>query len=602
MKNRRIGIIMCLMLTMLPAAQAMAGDGMYMPKVEEKMCGAAYWAAKEPYYGNEVLAELSDIEAINQMIVETPECCMTDLRKARKYYHQKSLYRSLWASTFSDAMAVTSSIHYGMNGKELSGAEIYELMGNVGAEEGLELAKLQYGICVRRTDMLALPTDALATDVNGDIDYNFFQISALRVNEPVTVKAVSKDGSYYYCDADCVSGWVPSEDIAVCEDKEDWLEAWDIPNEEAVVVTQSRIHLEESNINPAVNGVVLPMGTVLRKVPEEEYDASVTGRQLFQNTAVWLPVRREDGTYAKTIALISQNQTFSEGYLPLTTRNILKVAFSKLGEVYGWGSMLDSVDCSNYIRDIYKCFGLSLARNTTWQSAMPVFKYDVSSSTDRQKEDLLRTLPAGTILYFNGHEMLYLGEAEGNFYVISALGSVKDFSSDDILNVRSIVVNALDLVRPNGNTWLKSIDTMLVPYLTPEAMAAENQEEDTESTEEAGTESAKEEDTDNAEEEEALSGTTEAADDEVNIEELEASQTVEMEMNKDQAEDAEASDNKAAEEKTDTQDKAAAEESTRDPEGTGAENHSQAAAENTGNADELEAAAADVVVLEDAPV
>ena len=48
--------------------------------------------------------------------------------------------------------------------------------------------------------------------------------------------------------------------------------------------------------------------------------------------------------------------------------------------------MLDSVDCSNYIRDIYKCFGLSLARNTTWQSAMPVYKYDVASSTDEEKK------------------------------------------------------------------------------------------------------------------------------------------------------------------------------------------------------------------------
>ena len=134
--------------------------------------------------------------------------------------------------------------------------------------------------------------------------------------------------------------------------------------------------------------------------------------------------------------------------------------------------MLDSVDCSNYIRYIYKCFGLSLARNTTWQCAMPVRKYDVSSATVKEKEALLDTLPAGTVLYFKGHEMLYLGKADGSYYVISALGTVKDFDSDVILNVRSIVVNTLNIVRPNGKTWLQSLDTMLIPYLSPEIPGA----------------------------------------------------------------------------------------------------------------------------------
>ena len=432
------------------------------------MCRPEYWAAKETALGNKVLARLSDLEPINEDILNTPECCMTDLKKVRKYFDQKAFYRSLWATAFSNASAVTGTTHYGMDGEEVSGAQIYELLGNNPLEEGEDQAENRYGICVRRTDLRALPTDVLDTDEQGDSDYNFFQMSALRVNEPVVVKAFSEDGRFCYCDADCVSGWVSSGDIAICEDKTEWLEAWDIPDEEAIVVTQSRIRLEESNINPAVNGIELPMGTVLRKVTDEEYDASVTGRQLYQNTAVWLPVRQEDGSYARTIALLSRNGTFSEGYLPLTSRNILKVAFSKLGEVYGWGSMLDSVDCSNYIRDIYKCFGLSLARNTAWQSAMPVKKADVSSATDEEKEAILDELPAGAVLYFNGHEMMYLGEEDGHYYVISALGTIKDPDSDNILNVRSIVINTLDTVRPNGNTWLTSLDTMLVPYLPPE--------------------------------------------------------------------------------------------------------------------------------------
>ena len=169
------------------------------------------------------------------------------------------------------------------------------------------------------------------------------------------------------------------------------------------------------------------------------------------------------------MVLISQHSAVSVGYLPLTSQNVLRVAFSMLGDAYGWGAMLDSADCSSYIRDIYKCFGLELPRNTTWQEAMPVVKCEMgklpqNAEGDAVKAALLDTLPPGAVLYFPGHTMMYLGKVDGNYYVISSVSSVADPETGKYLRVRSVVVNTLSMKRMSGKTWMNCLDMALIPY------------------------------------------------------------------------------------------------------------------------------------------
>lgn len=436
-----------------------------LPEVSEEMTDPAFWT-QDDKDADRLLATSDELAALNQKIIETPACHMPDMRAEPEPEDAAALRRLIWASAFGDASAQMSAHYYDSMGDELSGTDLFALMDQIG--EAGEQDVLRYGICVRRADLRALPGDAFATDEQGDLNFNFYQLSAVRVGEPLLVKAVSKDGAYYYCDTDCCSGWLPAECAAVCTDREEWLNAWDIPSEEAIVVTSGKLYLETTNLNAAASDVMLTMGTVLRRIPPEEYDPLVTGRSAIHNYPVWLPIRQSDGSYGRIMALISQNESVSEGYLPLTTNNILRVAFSMLGDTYGWGSMLNSVDCSAYVRDIYRCFGLNLARNTTWQEAMPVYKVDVSAMDTAEKKAVLDTLPAGAALYFNGHTMIYLGKSDGQYYVISAVSTVKDYESENRLRLRSVSINSLDIRRPNGRTWLESLNTMLVPYRQPE--------------------------------------------------------------------------------------------------------------------------------------
>ena len=465
-------LVMLVLLCALLPTHALA-EAPLLPDVTAEMTDAAFWM-EGLEDADAILADAKQIEALNRSFLQTPACCMNDLENAGEEFDERAFYRELWQSAFSSAASWMRSPYYDSEGEELIGPVLNERLQNIGGEYAAESARVRYGICVRRADLLALPGRELMTDELGDLDFDYNQLSSVRVNEPVIVKAESADGAYYYCDTDCVSGWVAAEDIALCAGREEWLAAWRFPDEEAIVVTAGKLYLENSNFSPDSSEVLLTMGTVLRRVREADYDAEAVNRAPYFNYPVWLPVRLEDGSYGRTIALIPQNRSVSEGCLPLTSRRVAELAMSRLGDVYGWGGMLNSVDCSNFVRDVYRCFGLILPRNTTWQSMMPVLKYDVSEADEREKEAILDTLPPGAVLYFSGHEMIYLGKEGDRYYVISAVSSVKRFEEDsaDRLRVRSIVISSLDTQRLSGKTWLQSLNLMLLPCV-PEDTGAE---------------------------------------------------------------------------------------------------------------------------------
>lgn len=80
----------------------------------------------------------------------------------------------------------------------------------------------------------------------------------------------------------------------------------------------------------------------------------------------------------------------SVGYLSLTNEEIIKQAFKCLGDRYGWGGMLESRDCSSYIREVYRCFGWILPRNTTGQLQMPVRKIELAGRRCSEKKQILK--------------------------------------------------------------------------------------------------------------------------------------------------------------------------------------------------------------------
>jgi hypothetical protein len=363
-----------------------------------------------------------------------------------------------------------SGSYYRADGVPVRFSDVKAVLESIDEAEVSDHEQARYGICVELANVRAVPTELLITDAVGDYDFDTLQYSYVRVNEPVVIRAQTADGSWYYCETWCVGGWIKAEHIAICKDREEWLAAWQIPEEELLVVTEGRIHLDASNANSASSQRMLTMGTTLRLVRDEDFDSTITNRAVYHNTAVWLPVRDEEGRYMTTIALIPQHCSVNRGYLPLTTENILKVAFTTLGDAYGWGGMLAEPDCSLYMRNVYKCFGLELPRNTTWQSAMPAFKTDLSDMEAQAKAKVLDSLPGGTILFLRGHEMMYLGEVNGFHYVISTVASIMNSGVGETERIRSVAINTMEQsMRTDGVTLLESLTLSIQPWLPASA-------------------------------------------------------------------------------------------------------------------------------------
>lgn len=431
----------------------------YFPNVTKEMSLPSYWSSE-----TDVLMSYEEIKTVNEQTVLVSETNMYDLKNMSDTVNGVALNEALLKSSWADADYFLTWT-YREDGKRYSRSDFEKIIENTQNPDAGELQKVLYGIAVKRTELRVLPSEKAILDSPSDSDTDNQYLVGIRVNEPVVITSKSKDGKFYLAKSVCCSGWIPSDCVAICKDKEEWLSAWDFAHEDALVVWGDKVYTEYSNSGKETSELMLTMGTVLEIAKNINPNELIDLRSAYNNHVVWMPIRNDDGSYSKKLTLISESEDVSVGYLPLTKYNISRVALSALGNIYGWGGSLHSEDCSGYIRNIYKCFGFELARNTNWQSSMPMAKVDMKNMAKEERVKILDGLPLGTILFISGHEMMYLGARDGMYYVISSLGTVMQPENPSVRQrISSVTVNTLDVKRANGNTWLEELTAAIVPH------------------------------------------------------------------------------------------------------------------------------------------
>ena len=315
-----------------------------------------------------------------------------------------------------------------------------------------QISGLKYGICVKRTNIKSEPVLEPVWENPADPYFDRYQLTTARINTPVLIDEETEDGMFYHVIMYDYEGWALSEDIAVCANREEWLRAQEM--ESALVVLSPRIYLE-------INKELLTMGTRLRLLTKEE------AREQFAEGGTWgcytveVPVRAADGSYNVRYDTISITEKVSVGYLPLTTENLLEQAFLFLGNRYGWGGMYESVDCSGMVQEVMACFGINMPRDAEEQIRIPASRITFTPDmTEEERKGVLDLLTPGTLLYFSGHIMFYLGEKNGEYFVISSVSSMRmpgSGADEDLLKVRRVVINSLSMERKSGATWLNEL-------------------------------------------------------------------------------------------------------------------------------------------------
>lgn len=312
----------------------------------------------------------------------------------------------------------------------------------------------KYGYTVERASIRKEPSETIIPDENGDERFCRLQISSILMNEPVIVFNESNDGEWYYIKCRFCEGWIEKENVGICENFQQWQA--NMKPENFLVITGNREILNVDTEHTNVSEKVLHMGTKLELVEYESYCGSEGGRIPFQCYIVKIPIRNDEGILEYEFAFVPVSMDVNIGYLPYTMENLIEQMFKISGDRYGWGGMYDARDCSQYIMEIYSLFGFEFARNSASQAIMPFDGYDVKNKTDKEKIEALDKVLTGSILYFEGHVMLYLGKIEGEHYVISETARI--MQENEIINAHSCMITPLSVKRPNGNTWLSSIE------------------------------------------------------------------------------------------------------------------------------------------------
>lgn len=423
-----------------------------MPNVQTKMLGADYWVNKTKH-ANKILRSNQQIDSFNKQIMMNKRCFMNDLTALPNQYIKDVLMSKISIkfppkNTYINGFAVDS---YYRNRLE-SQLNIHNIK---------DINDVQYGITVRHTNLKMFPTSDIISDDPKDLAKDQFQNAGILVDEPLLILHSSLDSKWYYVFTYNCYGWVPALDVAVCKDRQQWLDTQE--KEDFIVVTADKLQLEVNPYNRDISKLELSMGTKLPLVDESKSTKEIDGRALYDNYVVRVPTRSGNGYLEYKLALIPVSRDISVGYLPYTRANIIKQAFKMEGDRYGWGGMLEARDCSTLVIELFRCFGFYLPRNSGSQPEYPGTTYDFTGLSIDKRKKLLDHAAPGAALYFPGHAMIYLGKSNGRYYVLSAMGSFAEFSDNTtqaaivVTRTRSIIINDLSVKRLDGKQWIEAL-------------------------------------------------------------------------------------------------------------------------------------------------
>ncbi|MDD5101120.1 MAG: NlpC/P60 family protein [Syntrophales bacterium] len=390
-----------------------------LPGITDKMNAAGFWISRHPSPDKEILspsgicalnAEMEALKithrVINMRPVYSGELLRNDIRSHITSFYGRGLY---------------------LRDGRKAGLTFYrEIEKTIGLAKIPETIDVGFGLLIRNADERIIPTEEGLYAKPGDLCFDEVQNSGLDIGAAVAVIYKSTDGLWTYVINDTDAGWVRSDRI-VLSSLEDLRRHKDssVPK---VIVTARRadIFLDEALTEYYDHA---RMGTRL----------TPGGRETADIYEVTLPARAANGEYAPLKGYVRKKDV-SSGYLAYTSRNIIDQAFRLLSAPYGWGDKGGGQDCSRFIQEIFATVGVLMPRNSGHQAKVGriVGEYAPGGHTVEKTLALKKEGIGGvTILQLKGHIMLYLGEIDGNPYVIH---SVWGYREPDLLEDRVRVI------------------------------------------------------------------------------------------------------------------------------------------------------------------
>ncbi len=282
------------------------------------------------------------------------------------------------------------------DGKLITNSDINDIFENMNIEN-VNDTKLLKALVVNRTNLKSFPTELHFFDNMSDTNFDNLQESEMHINTPVLVMHKSKDNRFVFVLTPTYVGWIKEEDIVYVSDEDyDYF----INNDKFGIITDPFVE---------INNKLLDMSVKLPFI-----ETTNDGYKFV------IPSKDKNNNLIKEEIILKRDKAHI-GYLPYTKRNVYIQAFKYEGIPYSWGSMDYGVDCSSYVSNVYHTFGFIFPRNTSSQNSSVGEVISLNSKTDKEKLDIISG-SAPSLLYMDGHVLIYLGMDNQTHYVIGANG------------------------------------------------------------------------------------------------------------------------------------------------------------------------------------
>lgn len=363
-----------------------------------------YWIERNAD-GDEIILDAQDIRQLNARILERDDYA-ADLANYPESVPAENIATRIYRLTNDVDLDAGESVLYNRNLNALNDA-----------------VSVRYAVTIERVNVRLLPQG-----LTGE-RYDRVQGTALDPAEAVAVLWESADGKFSFVQARNYFGWVDKSRLAFT-DRITWLRY--VKPENFLVVTNNKKFIKaDGKVIRFQMGAVIPL---------------VDGTFERNGWTARLPVNVK-GELREVMAKVLDDGNVSFGWLPCTTNNFIRQGFKFLGDVYGWGGLENSVDCSSFVGDVYRSMGIEIPRDADMQeSCMPIFAAfnDVSRN---ERLDIVRRSPIGALLFKPGHVLMHLGNDDsGTPIVIHAASSY--YSDGYKIYVRKVLVS--DLSYQNG--------------------------------------------------------------------------------------------------------------------------------------------------------
>ncbi|WP_305806236.1 SH3 domain-containing protein [Stenotrophomonas sp. YIM B06876] len=392
----------------LPPAPSPAFAGIV--GLQEDYLSASHWIAQLPD-PDRLILDRAGIAAQNARM-RALDSSIHDLRQL-----PADVPRALVQAQINAISVVPTRPLYDVAGKPVTAAQLRALAHNLALAKIPASRPLQYGLVTHRAALRAFPTDLRVFSSQGDTDIDRFQESALFPGDAVAVLHESADGRWVFVTSERYTAWMEKRFVGIGSATQVFGYAASGPYRVVTGATAFTAHTPEE---PRVSGLQLEMGVRVPVLQDWPAMQPVNGQQAHASHVIQLPVRNADGSLALVPALLPRSQETASDYLALTPRNLLTQAFKFLGERYGWGHSYDTRDCSGFVSEIYRSFGVLLPRNTSAQAVSPALDRIAFSDKDgkARRDAAIAGLQVGDLVYIPGHVMMAIGHAGGLTWVI----------------------------------------------------------------------------------------------------------------------------------------------------------------------------------------